>query len=76
MTKTTAMSNLVIEIIGKTEKLKSAGFTPKTIIISEQHAGIIIAANLRTPLAACNPSKILGLPVIVKGKNNEIEIGV
>jgi hypothetical protein len=76
MIKTTSMCNLIAKIVVKIERLKSAGFTPKTIIISEKHAGIIIAAQTRTSFAACNPSKILGLPVIIKGKNNEIEIGV
>lgn len=69
-----ASAILVInDIFEKLHKLKAEGFQPKTIIINNSHAS---ALKYMLPNKISDPTEILGFPVAICDKIEEICIGI
>ena len=68
--------DFITELIQKRAVLEYAGFKAKSVIINSSHASILIAATTRTSHVGVDPTKVIGLPVIVNDNVKEIQIGV
>lgn len=64
---------IINDIYKRLHKLKAEGFQPKTIIINDRHAS---ALKYMFPNEISDPTEILGFPVLICDKIEEICIGI